>query len=157
MKAIKSSKHPLIIQKDAFDRLWKNMLPVGIFLIALYFLTGREYPYLGFIPGVPAPYDLILIVSAPIILVIALFGFIARKFAYVQPKKDRIRVVTPFYQFNVSYRRVRSIRPMNFGEYLSKQKMGGQMGVNSKIKEGSTFWFTLPTLPKQKQEDDADE
>jgi hypothetical protein len=45
-----------------------------------------------------------------------LFTLVAPALAYVQPRHDRIRLQTPFYRLNISYRRIRNTRPVDIAK-----------------------------------------
>jgi hypothetical protein len=45
-----------------------------------------------------------------------LFTLLAPALAYVQPRRDRIRIHTPFYRLNISYRRIRNTRPVDIAK-----------------------------------------
>jgi len=45
-----------------------------------------------------------------------IFTLFAPALAYVQPRHDRIRLQTPFYRLNISFRRIRSTRPVDIAK-----------------------------------------
>lgn len=45
-----------------------------------------------------------------------IFTLFAPVLAYVQPRHDRIRLQTPFYRLNISFRRIRSTRPVDIAK-----------------------------------------
>jgi hypothetical protein len=45
-----------------------------------------------------------------------LFTFLAPTLAYVQPRRDHLRLQTPFYRLNISYRRIRNTRPVDIAK-----------------------------------------
>jgi len=60
------------------------------------------------------------------------------------PSEEQVTLFTPFTQLY-------QVRARGYGLGLSivqsiVQKLGGQVGVKSKVGSGSTFWFTLPTV-----------
>ena len=45
-----------------------------------------------------------------------LFSIFGPTLAYVQPRPDRLRLHTPFYRLNISYRRIRNTRPVDISQ-----------------------------------------
>ena len=43
-----------------------------------------------------------------------IYTVVGPRLAYVQPRADRIRLQTPIYRLNISYRRLRNTRPIDF-------------------------------------------
>jgi hypothetical protein len=100
------------------DRLWRSTLPLGLLLLAVWgytWWTGSEV-----LSGQNAPpADLVqwlLLAGAAMVLGFTLFAFFARRMAYVQPRRDHIRLVTPFLRANISYRRIVSNYPAEFAQ-----------------------------------------
>jgi hypothetical protein len=60
--------------------------------------------------------------GAAISLGFALFAFFGRHMAYVQPRSDHLRVVTPFLRLHISYRRVLSAHPSEFSQLFPPQE-----------------------------------
>jgi hypothetical protein len=112
MKARKSgSRHTLLLYKRVMDRLWKYTLVLGLLLFAIWFWTwwfGSSVLH--------AQQDLWLLLGAVVVLGFTLFAFFARRMAYVQPRRDHIRLVTPFLRTNISYRRLLSTHPADFAQ-----------------------------------------
>lgn len=99
------------------DRLWAPTLILGALLgvIWLWFWFS-ETPILD--PGS----EIWLLAGSAVALGFAIFAFIARQTAYVQPHKDHLRLVTPFLRLNISYRRIRSAHPAAFQQLFPPGK-----------------------------------
>ncbi len=123
MNAFKTNRHILLPYHRSMDRFWKTFLPVAVIFFAIWFLSGRNIPYIGLIPSIPSPLDAILLIASPFLLAISLLGFLARNMAYVQAKKDHLRLVTPFYRINISYRRIQGAHPIKIGQFIVKEKL----------------------------------
>lgn len=105
------SRHPLLLYKRVMDRLWRYTLVLGLLLFAIWFWTwwfGSSV--------IQGQQDLWLLLGAVVVLGFTLFAFFARRMAYVQPRRDHIRLVTPFLRTNISYRRLISTHPADFNQ-----------------------------------------
>jgi hypothetical protein len=102
----RSRRHRLLLYKEAVDRMWMPIFPVGLLLSGWIFFSGKYWPNIGFIPGTPPPYDFIIYFTIVLIFALTITGWIIRGMAYVQAMKDHLRVVTPFLAVKVSYRRI---------------------------------------------------
>ncbi|MBN2147102.1 MAG: hypothetical protein JW726_06920 [Anaerolineales bacterium] len=96
-------RHHLLLFERVWNRLWKNTWPFGA-LLAIFWLIKD---WIGF-PVAPL-YDALIFLAASLILVFSLATFLARKLAYIQAYADHIRLVTPLFRMNISYRRVRGV------------------------------------------------
>lgn len=54
-------------------------------------------------------------------LLISLFAFFSRWMAYAQAHNDHLRIVTPFLNLKISYRRIRRIHPTLVQQVFSKE------------------------------------
>lgn len=102
-------RYPLLLYRRFMDRLWGPTLMLGLLLLALWgwtwFSTARlmirqENDWLA--------------VAAGVLLAFSLFAYFGRRVAYVQPRADHLRLVTPFLQLRIGYRRIRRIHPADF-------------------------------------------
>lgn len=48
-------------------------------------------------------------------------ALVAPAFSYVQPRNNHLRLQTPFYRLNISYRRIRSTRPIDITKTFTPQ------------------------------------
>lgn len=105
----KGKRYTLLPYKRTMDRLWKATLVLGLLLAGLWWQGG-----VGLIVPLDALGDAAVFVGAIVVLGITLFAIVARYMTYVQAFSDHVRVVTPFLRLKISYRRVRSVRPVEF-------------------------------------------
>lgn len=95
-------RYPLVLYTRMIDRWWPAVFLLGLALFWLAWMVRSYYPD-------PA-YNwqwLTLASVGGFVLVMALFFFLLRKAAYVQPRSDHLRLVTPFLRLNISYKRLR--------------------------------------------------
>lgn len=118
MNTQKAGNHyPLMFYRRTMDRMWKLTLALAIVLgLAGSFALTRPTKILGIHS------DIWLIATALLSLVITIFAFVARYFAYIQPLPNSLKIVTPFLRFQVSYRRMRSARPLLVQQIFPKKE-----------------------------------
>jgi hypothetical protein len=101
-------RHPLLLYRRTMDRILSAALMLGLLIAVawgwIYFGEPQRMPDV-------TPW---LIAGGLVALVFAAFAYLARWMAYVQPRSDHLRVVTPFLNLKVSYRRIRSVHPSDF-------------------------------------------
>ena len=105
------SRYPLLLYFRVMDRLWRSTLVLGVLLLTVWGYTwwyGRDVLH--------EQESMWLLLGAVVVLSFTLFAFFARRMAYVQPRRDHIRLVTPFLRTNISYRRVLATHPSEFGQ-----------------------------------------
>lgn len=105
------SRHTLLLYVRVMDRLWRSTLVLGLLLLAIWGYTwwyGRDVLH--------GQEEAWLLLGAAVMLVFTLFAFFARRMAYVQPRRDHLRLVTPFLRTNISYRRVIATHPSEFAQ-----------------------------------------
>ena len=117
MKARKAGKrHPLLIYKRMMNRLWGATFFLGLILLVVWgAIRIRKMAVLETEPTVW------LLAGAAVCLAFGLFAFLARNMAYVQPRRDHLRLVTPFLRLNISYSRIRSTHPSSFYQLFPPQ------------------------------------
>lgn len=95
-------RYPLIIYRHMLNRWWPPMIAIGLGMFALAY---SEYiAPLG--PFLPWRWQLAAAVGGLAILV-GVFFWIIRFFAYVQPFPTYLKLATPFMRINISYKRIR--------------------------------------------------
>ena len=93
-------KYPLIVYRHMLNRWWPAMIAMGVGMFALAYSEYLE-PLGRFLPW---RWQLFAVIGAVAILV-GIFFWIIRFFAYVQPFPNYLKLVTPFMRINVSYKR----------------------------------------------------
>ncbi|MGW8249002.1 MAG: hypothetical protein ACWGO1_00040 [Anaerolineales bacterium] len=120
MKKRKSGKrHRLLLYRRTMDRLWVPTLVLGIVLGAIWLWT-----WFSETPIVESENEIWLLAGAAVAISFSVFAFLARRAAYVQPRHDHLRLVTPFLRLNISYRRIRSVHPAAFQQLFPPGKAG---------------------------------
>ncbi len=102
-------RHRLLLYQRLMDRLWGVTLIMGLLLAAVWWWNGYLIS-----AAIHAPYDTLLALAAVFVLIFAALAFLGRSMAYVQARRDHLRVVTPFLQLKISYRRLRTVHPADF-------------------------------------------
>jgi hypothetical protein len=110
MKSRKSgNRYPLLLYRRVMSRLWPSAMILGLLLLVVW---GWEWFFTT--PLLEDGDNIWLAVAGLVSLAFALFAFVGRSMAYVQPNRDHLRLVTPFLRMNISYRRLRNSRPAVF-------------------------------------------
>jgi hypothetical protein len=110
MKVRKVGKrHSLLIYQRTMNRLWGATILLGLILLVVWGAIRIQN-----IKLLETENTIWLLVGAAVSLAFGLFAFFVRNMAYVQPRRDHLRLVTPFLRLNIAYSRIRSSHPSNF-------------------------------------------
>ena len=101
-------RHSLVLYTKSINRLWITLLWIGVLMLGL--AAGME------IMPFRLPQNRFVWVSERVLWVVAGAGVYAvllaiflatiRKYAYVQPFANHLRLITPFLRMHISYRRI---------------------------------------------------
>lgn len=118
MRRSRSGKrHPLLMYRRTLDRLWPSLFLCGLILLVVGIYARFAHTPIG---SKEAPW---LMISAALLLLLSLFLIFLRYAAYVQPRADHLRFVTPFLQMRISYRRIRSAHPAEISALFPPQRI----------------------------------
>lgn len=94
-------RYSLVMYTRMIDRWWPATLLLAVGLFALAWEVQSYFP--------DPNYDWRWLTLGSVggsVLVVTLFLLVIRKAAYVQPRADHLRLVTPFLRLNISYKRL---------------------------------------------------
>lgn len=96
-------RYPLLIYRRILDRWWPATLIIGLSLVAAWWQAAQEATWEMDLWRL----DIMLLISAVLVLLATLVLYLMSRMAYVQILPDRLRLVTPFLRMNISYKRIR--------------------------------------------------
>ena len=113
-------KYPLIVYRHMVNRWWPAMIAIGLGMFALAY---SEYiqPLSQFISW---RWQLFAAIGG-LSIVIGVFFWVIRFFAYVQPYPTYLKFVTPFIRINVSYKRIKKTTSSEMRYLFSMKSMSG--------------------------------
>ncbi len=121
-------RHQLVIYMHLINRWWHSIFAIGIVLIIIALGLYRLPVLAPWYPLTPVP------ANTPVVLgwvggfafLLAIFFIIIRKFAYVRAYENHLRLVTPFLQVKISYRRIRQTSTQDFASLFPPEKYRGR-------------------------------
>jgi hypothetical protein len=115
-------KYPLIVYQHMLNRWWPAMITMGL---GLFVLAYTEYidPLGHFITW---RWQLLIGVGA-LAIFIGLFFLVIRYAAYVQPTPTYLKLVTPFFRINISYKRIKRVSPTEMYSLFPPRSLSGWM------------------------------
>lgn len=113
------TRHPLLMYRRVWDRIWLASSIFGILLVALWWQSGS-----GTNPIIRTADNIWILMGGVIAFALGVFGFLARNMSFVQPYNAYLRLATPFLRMNISYRRLRSVRPADIAQLFPPKEQG---------------------------------
>jgi hypothetical protein len=115
-------RYPLLVYRHIVSRWWFAMIFMGLGLFALAY-SEYIHPLAEFLPQ---RWQAFAAIGALAVLV-GVFFFMIRFMAYVQPRADHLRLVTPFMRVNISYKRIRKTVTTEMRQLFPPKSMSGWM------------------------------
>lgn len=110
------TRHSLLFYRRTMDRVFSSSSFVAIVLLVLLAWSELQPP------GPLGEKNVVWLTAGFLVtLLISLFAFISRWMAYTQAHNDHLRIVTPFLNLKISYRRIRRIHPTLVQQVFSKE------------------------------------
>lgn len=113
-------RYPLIVYRHMLNRWWRPMIAIGLGMFALAYSEYIE-PLGRFLPW---RWQLFAAVGGLAIL-IGIFFWVIRFFAYVQPFREYLKLATPFMRINISYKRIRKTTTTEMRYIFPYKSMSG--------------------------------
>jgi hypothetical protein len=101
-------RYALLLYQRAAGRHRRPALLIALLLLLLWVLVDRGW--VNWPDASKAPW---LLAGGAVALLYWLLTVMAPRFAYAQPREDHLRLRTPLYRLQISYRRLLSTRPIN--------------------------------------------
>lgn len=113
-------KYPLIVYRHLLNRWWPAMIAIGVGMFALAYSEyitplGKLLAWRWQLPAT----------VGGLAILIGVFFWIIRFFAYVQPLPNSLKLVIPFMQVNISYKRFQKTTATEMRYLFSYKKMSG--------------------------------
>jgi hypothetical protein len=113
-------KYPLIVYRHMLNRWWPAMIAIGL---GMFGLAYSEYvtplgQLLSWRWQLPA-------VIGGLAILVGIFFWIIRFFAYVQPLPNSLKLVTPFMRLNISYKRFKKTTATEMRYLFAYKSMSG--------------------------------
>ncbi|OQX65448.1 MAG: hypothetical protein B6I38_07630 [Anaerolineaceae bacterium 4572_5.1] len=115
-------RFPLLIYEHTLNRWWPATLMLGLALVGLWWPVSH-HP----IAQAESWRSQGLLAIGGIVLLMTVFLFLTRKIAYVQPRADHLRLVTPFLRMNISYKRFQKTTASEMHALFPPSKLSGWM------------------------------
>jgi hypothetical protein len=114
-------RYPLLVYRHIVSRWWFAMVFMGLGLFALAY---SEYitPLGQFLPDWK-----VYAAIGGLAVFVGVFFFMIRFLAYVQPRADHLKLVTPFMRVNISYKRIRKTVTTEMRQLFPPTSMSGWM------------------------------
>jgi hypothetical protein len=128
--AKRGRRYHLLIYSRTLNRWWPLTLGLGFTLLALvsllwlaewYFINPADNPF----PHLDTTTGIYLLGTGGVVLGFTFFLLVIRTAAYVQPRENHLRLVTPFLRMNVSYKRVRRAYTAEVHSLFPPKKFSG--------------------------------
>jgi len=94
-----------------YERMWQRWAWPCILIVPASVVLWWFAPR---VPIIHAPFRPLALVPALVSFVILVYTGLARRLAWVQCRRNHLRIQTPFYPLVVSYSRIRGVRPKPF-------------------------------------------
>ena len=117
-KKQRSDRYHLLLYKNIVGRHARKALLLSFLFLALWFLVDRDYAYR--LERSTQPW---LFAGGLVTFAYWLFARFGPGLAYAQAHHDHLRLQTPIFRLNISYRRIINTRPVVFGKLFPPEKM----------------------------------
>lgn len=111
MSSSSGDRFPLLLYRAAIKRYRRPSFLLAVMLLGLWLPVSLER--VSWPPPSGGPW---LFAGGVVAAAFWLFTLFAPRFAYVQPRQDHLRLRTPVYRLNISYRRIRTTRPLQIAK-----------------------------------------
>ena len=113
-------KYPLIVYRHMVSRWWTPMIAIGLGMFALAYSeyidpVGRLLQWRWQLPAT----------IGGLSILVGIFFWIIRYFAYVRPYPTYLKLVTPFMRINISYKRIQRTTATEMRHLFSLKSMSG--------------------------------
>jgi hypothetical protein len=120
-------RYRLILYQHMLDRWWHATLALGIFMLLFagsLAVLPPVFPNLPFFIVDDLTLTFLAVVGGMAIL-FSIFLIVIRKAAYVQALPEYLRLATPFWRLNISYKRFQKTTTADFGNFLTANSVSG--------------------------------
>src|SRR5512143_2346199 len=114
-------KYPLIVYRHMLNRWWPAMFAMGLGMLAWVYADYYVDPLGRFTPWIWG-FDAAV---GGLAILVGIFFWVIRFFAYVQPFPTYLKLVTPFMRINISYKRIKKTTTTEMRYLFEYKKMSG--------------------------------
>lgn len=101
-------RFPLLLYRRVIARYQGAALTLAVLLLALWYPVSRDV-----LAWPRPPADSWLLAGGSVSLAVWILSRLAPGLAYVQPRRDHLRLQTPIYRMKISYQRIHNTRPID--------------------------------------------
>jgi len=115
-------KYPLLVYQHMLNRWWPAMITMGLVMFVFAYIEYTD-PIAQFIAW---RWQLAGAVGV-LAIIVGLTFIVIKKFAYVQPLPNYLKLVTPFMRVNISYKRIKRTIPTEMRYLFPPKSLSGWM------------------------------